>query len=265
VASRAETLVAPASRPAASTTLAVPSLRAAVREALSDLYYHSWRLVPANLVWAVTAVVAVVIAIFVPLGILALAVVALPTAGLFRMSTRIARGRAVSFRDALDAWRRDGVPSLLLGGGLVAVAVLLGANVWTGLVAATALGWAFATLALWGLVAAWLLAWTAWPVLTDPARERWPARERVHLAGLLVLAHPVRLGGLGIGLLVFLIASLIATVALVTVSAAVAAVVAARFVLPAADRLDARLAFAATRGLETDRDDDVSAEEPRPV
>ena len=56
-----------------------------------------------------------------------------------------------------------------------------------------------------------------------------------------------------------------ATVALVTVSAAVAAVVAARFVLPAADRLDARLAFAASRGLETDRGDDVSDEERRPV
>jgi hypothetical protein len=242
----------------------VPSLRAAVRAALADLYYHSWRLVPANLVWAVTAVVAVIVVIFVPLGILALAVVALPTAGLFRMATRIARGRAVSFRDSLDAWHHDVVASLVLGGGLLAVALLLGANVWTGLVAGTALGWAFATLALWGLIAAWLLAWTAWPILTDPARARWPARERVHLAGLLVLAHPVRLGGLGIGLLVFLIASLVATVALVTVSAAVATVVAARFVLPAADRLDARLAFAASRGLETDRDD-VTDEEPLPV
>jgi hypothetical protein len=236
-----------------------------VREALSDLYYHSWRLVPANLVWAVTAVVAVVVAIFVPLGILALAVVALPTAGLFRMSTRIARGRAVSFRDAMDAWHREVGASLVLGGGLAAVAILLGANVWTGLVAGTALGWAFATLALWGLVAAWLLAWTAWPILTDPARERWPARERVHLAGLLVLAHPVRLGGLGIGLLLLLVASLIATVALVTVAAAFAALVAARFVLPAADRLDTRLAFAAARGLEMARDDDASDEEPHPV
>ena len=260
MASRADPRVAAAVMPG-SIPAPTPSLRGAVHEALSDLYYHSWRLVPANLVWAVTAVAAVVVAIFVPLGILALAAVALPTAGLFRMSTRIARGRAVSFRDALDAWHHEVVASLVLGGGLAAVAVLLGANVWTGLVAGTALGWAFATLALWGLVAAWLLAWTAWPILTDPARERWPARERAHLAGLLVLAHPVRLGGLGIGLLVFLVASLIATVALVTVSAAVAAVVAARFVLPAADRLDARLAFAASRGLETDRDDDVSDEE----
>jgi hypothetical protein len=136
-------------------------------------------------------------------------------------------------------------------------------NAWTGLLAGTALGWAFATLALWGLVAAWLFAWTAWPLLTDPARARWPARERVHLAGLLVLAHPVRLGGLGIGLLLFLVASLIATVALVTVSVAVAAVVAARFVLPAADRLDARLGFAATRGLLTDLADDATDEEER--
>ena len=256
MASRADGLrAAPGVTPSPS-----PSLRAAVHGALSDLYYHSWRLVPANVLWAVTAVAATVAAILVPLGIVALAVVALPTAGLFRMTTRIARGRAVSFSDALDAWHRDVVASLMLGGGLVVVAIVFGVNAWTGLLAGTALGWAFATLALWGLVAAWLFAWTAWPLLVDPARARWPARERVRLAGLLVLAHPIRLGALGLGLLVFLVASLIATIALVTVSAAVAALVASRFVLPAADRLDARLAFADSRGLVLDLDDDLPDE-----
>jgi hypothetical protein len=258
VVSRADVLVAP------SPTATSPTLRGAVREALSDLYYHSWRLVPANVLWAVTAVAAVVVAILVPVGFVALAFVALPTAGMFRMATRIARGRSVSFGDALEGWRRDVVASLAVGGGLVLVAIVLGVNLASGLIAGTALGWAFATLALWGLVAAWLFAWTVWPLLTDPARAGWPARERIRLAGLLVLGHPVRLGGLGLGLLVFLVASLVATVALVTVSVAVAAVVSARLVLPAADRLDARLGFAARRGLPVDMDelDDPVGPEP---
>jgi hypothetical protein len=226
-----------------------PTLGSTVRAALADLYFHSWRLVPANVVWAATAILVGLVVLFVPVGLLAVPVLALPTAGLFRMAGRIARGRAVSFWDAIGAWRTDLGATLLLGIGLAVVAVVLAVNLVTGLLTGTLLGWAFATLAFWGLLLAWLFAWTAWPIVTDPARAGWPARERLRLAGLLVLAHPLRIGGLAIGLAVFLVLSLVAIVALVTVSVAVAAVVAARFVLPAADRLDARLGFAASRGL----------------
>jgi hypothetical protein len=239
--------VAPVADPALP---AAPTLRGAVRAALADLYYHSWRLVPANVVWAVVAILVGFAIVFIPVGFLALPVLALPTAGIFRMATRIARGRAVSFGDSLDAWRTDRGTTLLLGGGLSIVAVVLAINVTTGLLSGEVLGWAFATLAFWGLVAAWLYAWAAWPVVTDPARARWPATDRLRLAGLLVLAHPLRIGALGLLLAVFLALSTVAIVALLTVSVAVSAVVSARFVLPAADRLDARLGFAIGRGLE---------------
>jgi uncharacterized membrane protein YesL len=255
VASRADdvALAAGAVEPGASLPSA-PTLRGAVRAALADLYYHSWRLVPANVVWAVVAILVAFVAILVPVGFVALPVLAIPTAGLFRMATRIARGRAVSFSDALDAWRTEVGTTLLLGGALALAAIALSVNVATGVLSDTIAGWAFATLAFWGLVVGWLYAWTAWPLVTDPARASWPARERLRLAGLLVLAHPLRIGALALGLAAFLALSTVAIVALLTVSVAVAAVVAARYVLPAADRLDARLGFAAARGL-----DDVDA------
>ena len=226
------------------------SLGGAARAALSDLYYHSWRLVPANVVWSVTAIGVLVAVIVAPVGLVALPALALPTAGLFRMAGRIVRGQAVSFWDAADAWRTDVRATLALGVGLSLVAIMLAFNVATGLLTATLLGWTFATLAFWGLIATWLYAWTAWPILCDPARSGWPVRDRLRFAALLALAHPARIGAMGALLLLFLATSAVAIVALGTVSVAIAAVIATRFVLPAADRLDVRLGFAHERGLQ---------------
>ncbi len=235
MASRAETLARPA-------PLAAPGLGTAIRAALSDGYYHSWRLVPANLLWAVVAMtVAVTVALFPP-AIVVAPVLAVPTAGIFRIATRIVRGEAVSFWDAVDAWRTNVLATLGLGAAAVLVGVVLSANTVIGLGADSPLGWAMATLAAWGLVALWLLAWTAGPVLADPARAGQPIGGRLRLAALLVLAHPVRIGALGLVLAIFLVLSTIAIAALVTVSVSFAALVASQYVLPAADRLEERLA-----------------------
>jgi hypothetical protein len=212
------------------------------RAAAGDLYFNSWRLVPANLLWSVVVLVVAGLAIALPPLLLLAPVAAVPIAGLFRMTTRIARGESVSFSDAIDAWRHEVPTTLGLGAALLVATIVLASNAYTGLLAATLLGWAFATLALWGVVATWLYAWVAWPILVDPARAGRPVRERLRLAGLLVLASPGRIGALGLILAVFLMASTVAIVALVTISVAVAALVAARSVLPAADRLEARLA-----------------------
>jgi hypothetical protein len=255
VASRAEAVLGPATEAASSPTRA-PSLAGAVRGSLSDLYYHSWRLVPANVVWAAVAIALLFVIVIAPAGLLLMPVLAVPTAGLFRMTTRIARADAVSFWDSAAAWREGVVATLLLGAGLSIAAVVLTVNLVTGILTGTLLGWAFATLAFWGLVAVWLFAWTVWPVLADPARERWPARDRVHLAALVVLAFPLRIAALGAGLLVLVVASTVAFVAILTVSVAIAALIAARYVLPAADRLDAQLRFSESRGLRGPEDDE---------
>jgi hypothetical protein len=219
----------------------LPSLGGAIRLAVQDFYYHSWRLLPANVIWSVAALVIVAVGILTPLAIALVPLLALPTAGVFRVTTRIARGETVSLWDAVDAWRTGVGATLAVGVGLVAAAVVLGSNVVTGLTSDSPFGWGLATLAAWGLLAAWLYAWTAWPILVDPARAGQPAAERARLAGLLLLARPVRIGMLGLVLAVFLLISAAAVVALATVSVALAALVASRFVLPAADRLEARL------------------------
>jgi hypothetical protein len=218
-----------------------PTVRSAFRLALSDAYYHSWRLVPANVVWAVTALALAIAILAAPPTIVLAPLLALPTAGLFRITSRIVRGEAVSFWDAVDAWRVDAWPTLALGAGIVAATLVLSANIVIGLSGASFLGWGLATLAGWGLVALWLFVWTLWPILLDPARADRPVGARIRLAALLVLAHPVRIGALAVVLGLFLAASAVAIVALVTFSVGLAALVASRLVLPAADRLEADL------------------------
>ena len=248
MASRAEAVAASAGG-ATAVEAAGPSLRRAIREALGDLYYHSWRLVPGNVLWSFTALAVLLAVVVSPLGLAALPVLAIPTAGLFRMTTRVARGGSVSFWDAMSAWRTELGGTLTLGAGLAVAAVVLGTNIVTGLTSGTPLGWALATLAVWGLVAAWLFAWTAWPIVTDPWRAGWPFRERVRLASVLLLAHPIRIAALGVALAAFLAVSTAAFVALLMVSVAIAALITARYILPAADRLDRQIGIAREHGL----------------
>ncbi len=218
-----------------------PGLASAIRLAATDLYFNSWRLVPANLAWGVLVVGLLIGAALVPPLVILAPLLALPTVGLFRMAALIVRGEAVSFWDGPAAWRRYLAPSLLAGAIVTASVVVLGVNLVAGLLSASVVGWALATLAAWGLVATWLFAWTFWPILVDPARADRPVRDRLRTAALLLVAGPLRLLALGIVLLVLTIASAFLIVTLVTVSIAFGALIATRFVLPAADRLDARL------------------------
>jgi uncharacterized membrane protein YesL len=218
-----------------------PSIGGAFRAAARNPDIHTWRLLPANVVWAAMAIGLAIGVLVVPAAILLLPVLALPTAGIFRVTTRIARGQSVSFWDSVDAWRTDVGRTIVFGGGLVAATAVLGVNVVSGLESASAIGWALATLAAWGLVATWLMAWVGWPLIVDPERIDQSFADRLRLAALLILAHPLRIGALGVVLAVFLALSTIAIVALVTISVAFAALVASQFVLPAADRLEARL------------------------
>ena len=229
----------------ASALPIAPSIGAAIRAAAQDGYYHSWRLLPANVVWSVVAIVIAGATVVTPPAIVLLPLLALPTAGLFRITTRIARGESVSFWDAVDAWRTDVVASVGIGAGFVVAVVVLGSNVVSGLTSDSPLGWGLATLAGWGLLATWLFAWTLWPILVDPTRSDQPVVDRLRLAALLVLAHPVRIGLLAALLALILLVSTIAIVALVTVSVAFSALIASRYVLPAADRLESRAGAAA--------------------
>jgi hypothetical protein len=175
------------------------------------------------------------IALLVPL-------LAFPTASLFRIAGLVHRGELASFWDGSAAWRTDSARILLLGVALAGCTAVFLANLTFGIVSGSPLGWSLATLAAWGLAVTWLFAWTAWPVMLDPRRADRSVRERLRIAGLLVIAFPVRFGVLGLFLAAVLLASTLAVVVLGTMGVAFAALVATRYVLPAADRLELRLA-----------------------
>ena len=224
-----------------------PRLGTALRAALVDFYYHSLRLVGANLVWTAGLALAWLVSPIWTLGAAALLVGgALPTGGVFRLAARISRGEPASIGDALGWWRLRPGASLALGAAILAWAFVGATNVGGGIQSADPLGWAFATFAFWGLAVAWIGAWIAWPLLVDPWREGRSLAEALRLAGYLVLAHPVRFAGLGLVLAVVILASIVAVVAIATISLAYAALVACGYVLPAADRLEVQLA---TRGI----------------
>lgn len=213
---------------------------ATVRAALTDFYFHSLRLVPANIVWGAAAVGLALVALAWPVGGLLLApLLALPTAGIFRVAAVIVRGEPdLPWRRVLWPGVRVAATALLLGIVITAAGLILAGNVVAGLAQGGPLGWAFATLAGWGLVALWCGVIVAWPVFLDPARIGHPVRDGAALSAKLLLVAPVRFGAVGLVVALVLVASLVLTVAILTVSISFVALIACRAVYPVADRLD---------------------------
>jgi len=220
-----------------------PTLRGALRAAASDLYYHSIRVVPVNVLFA--AIVLLGIATWAAWGPFAAAVpatlLAVPLAGLARLAANATRGADVNLSDALDPMRRRPAAVLLGGLGFTLAMLVLSVNVVTGLTAGNVVAFAIGTMAFWGIVATLALGFAFWPLLADPQREDRPSSEALRVAALLLVAHPLRIGALTIVLVATLLASMIAFAAIVTVSVGFVMLVAARYVLPASDRLEAAI------------------------
>ena len=215
----------------------------AFRAALSDFFYNSLRLVGANVVWGAGLLLLVVFAVsWLPGAAIVLVLLALPTAGIFRLAALIARDRPASFSDSLEAWRELLVPALAIGLVVGGLTVVLGSNLFVGILTGQLLGWALGTLAFWGLVATWVVVLVFWPLVADPDRSGEPLATRLRLAVAVVFAMPLRVALLFAALAVVIIVSTIMFAALLTISIAFAALVLARFVLPVADRIEGRAA-----------------------
>ena len=175
-------------------------------------------------------------------GLATLALLALPTAGTFRVAARIVRVDSATGPRAI-AWpyRHAAAQTAALGVVVVGAGLALVANVIAGLGSGEPLGWLFATFAGWGLICLWCGAIVAWPLIVDPARDGWPLRERLLLAGRVLLVNPLRWAGLGLLVAIIVAVSLVLTAAILTVSVAFVALVACRVVYPVADRLEALL------------------------
>ncbi len=213
-----------------------------MREAAVDFYFNSWRLVPANAIWGLLLLLAVVGSVYwLPLGLLLLLTLAIPTAGIYRLAALIARGDASAFSDAIEAFRRYLRPALALGVMGTLGGTVFGINFLTGLFAVGGpLGWAIATAAAWGMVILWGWLLCLWPLVVDPRREGVGLRQQMRLAAMLVLAFPIRIGALLFVTALLLSVSTALFAALITVAIAYCALLGCRYVLPAADRLEGR-------------------------
>jgi hypothetical protein len=220
-----------------------PTLGGSLRGAATDFYYHSLRLVPLNVAWGAGLVALLVASVRAPapLVVVLLGALALPTVALFRVAGGIVRGESVELSDGIRAARRRAVAAM--GVALLAsfAAFVLAVNAALGLANPGIIGWTLMTLAAWGLFALWTVALAFWALLTDPDRDLGVAGA-ARLASLLVVAHPVRLGGFGLiaGLLAAL--SVVLVMPVLTISVAFIALFTCHFVLPASDRLEAALA-----------------------
>jgi hypothetical protein len=219
-----------------------PGIGRALRDAAVDLYYHSIRLVPANLTWGAALVLVLVLASQGAwlLTLLASPLLTLTLVGVARLAGHMVRGEEVVLSDAWSAARERARPAVLLGIVSVAATAILGTNIVVGLATGTPVGLMLAALAAWGLVGLWLTSLPFWILLSDPVRTAWSAADVIRLTALLLLARPLLLVGLGVASALVLVVSAILVAALLIFAVAYAALITAHVILPAADRLSAQ-------------------------
>ena len=217
------------------------SIAAALRRSVSDLYFNSWRLAPANLVWGVLLVAILLIGPATMLGLGLTVLLAVPAAGVYRMAALIARDEPAAFSDFVDGMRRSAPAAVATGAAATLLAVVFVTNVRVGLGADNPILWFVGAMALWGLVGLAMFLVGFFPVLVDPRRAGEPVRRRAILAGLAVLGRPIRTLAVTLVVLLILAVSTVLVAALVLVGLAYVALVSARVMLPLIDDLEERL------------------------
>lgn len=210
-----------------------------LRAALEDFYYNSWRFLAGNLMLGVMLLAIALVALYAPIALFASPLAVVPAAGLMRMAVVLVRDGHCDLEDMLELVRRPG-RWLLLGAVQLGLLAVLLVDLRAGAVIGGLLGSFITVSALYGLLIWWLLSLTTWPLLVDPLRADEPVGKRLRVGALLLVAHPLRMVVLGLPLAVLLVLSAISVAPLVTISVAIAWLVTARYVLPAADRLEGR-------------------------
>jgi len=221
-----------------------------LREAASDLYYHSLRLVAGNLLWGVVLLASLWFGMVAPPLVLLGGVALVPISiGLMRMVTSVVREGHTVMSDFGAAFRPRAWRHVALGFGQLMLLLVAAGDLLIGVQLGGMLGTFLAVSAIYMLFAVWVLGLTCWPVLLDPLRSDEPISHNLRLGVALALARSGRLSGLALLLGAVLAGSTVLAALLLTVAVAFAFLVAARYVLPAADRLEGR------ETVETDHDD----------
>lgn len=228
------------SRDPAGQPLQLPGIGAVLRAAVQDFYFNSWRLAPANLIWAGVLIAVVVLAGFWAPAVILVALAALPLAAIHRMAGRLVRGEGAGFGDFTKGLRQLARPALTLGFAATILAVVFGVNVAIGLQLDNPFGWFLSATALYAEIGLAVLLVASWPILADPGRDGWPFLRVIRLAVLVCLARPGRMTLLTVIIGAILALSTVVFPAVVLVSVAYTSLVATRYVLPLADRVEGR-------------------------
>jgi uncharacterized membrane protein YesL len=223
------------------------SIGQAARAAASDFYFNSLRFVPANVVWALAVAALLFLAATWAPAIVLTPAIAIPLVGITRMAALLTRGEPANLSDFIEGMRRFGLAASGIAAVLAIAGAMLVTNVATGFSANDPIGWFLGASALWGLVALAMAAAAVWPIVVDPAHENEPLRQRLKLAGLVIVGRPGWLLVVTILIAVVLIASTVLLGAIVLVGVAYASLFGTRWVLPAADELEARYEAARAR------------------
>lgn len=212
-----------------------------VREAASDLYYHSPRLFVANLLWGVVLLATLWLGMSAPPLLLIGGVTLVPISiGLMRMATSVVREGHTVMSDFAVAFRPRAWRHMALGLGHLMLLVVAAVDLLIGVQLGGMLGTFLAVSAIYMLFVVWGLGVSCWPVILDPLRGDEPMRQKLRLGVAVALTGPVRLTGVALLLATFLAVSTVLAALLLTVALAFVFLVAARYVLPAADRLEGR-------------------------
>ena len=211
----------------------------ALIDAARDLF-DNWRLIAANLLWAFGLIALLAaLSLWLPAAVL-LGLLGLPAAGISYMAARIVRGQPTDLGHLVSGMRRHGGAGLLLGFGSIVAASVLAANALFGIELGDFTGWPFIGFAFYGALALPMFLLAAWPLVVDPLRADQPLRRRLRLGAMVAIAQPGRVLALSALVAIALFASSLVPPLLLTVTIAYLSLVAARFALPAADRLEDR-------------------------
>jgi hypothetical protein len=227
-------------RDAAGHPIQLPSIGGVLRAAVGDFYFNSWRLAPANLLWAGVLIAAVVTAGFWAPAVLLIALAAVPLAGIHRMAGRLVRGQGAGFADFTGGMRELARPGLTLGLAATILGLVFGVNAAIGLQFDNPFGWFLTATALYAETGLAMVLVATWPILADPDRDGWSLRRVLRLALFVCLARPGRMTLLTVIVAAILILSTVVFPAVVLVSVAYVSLVATRYVLPLADHFEGR-------------------------
>ena len=210
-----------------------------LRDAAGDLGYNSWRFVGANLLVGGLLLVIGLGAVATPLTLLVAPILVPPAAGMMRMATRLVRDGHADFGDLTEVVRHPG-RVLVVGSAQLLVTVVLVADVLIGGGIAGWIGTLLLVSALYGLLIGWAYVAVLWPLLLDPERDGVPLRAHLRLALVVLVAHPIRVGGVLLLVGILLLISGLLIMPILTFTLALAWLVIARYVLPVADRIEGR-------------------------